>query len=391
MPLQDVPDLGTSPVSSHAIDDHWRDALAQARLACPISAPNPAVGCVIVGPSGQLLARGHTQAVGQPHAEAAALAQAAQAGLSIKGATVYVTLEPCSHFGRTPPCADALIAAQPARVMVALRDPNPLVSGRGLERLQAAGVAVEVLAPTHPVAIEARELNIGFLSRMERQRPWVRLKVAASLDGYTALPSGASQWITSDAARLDGHRWRSRSGAILTGIGTVLADDPQLTVRGFDVPRQPLRVVVDSRLTLPLHARLLQAGPPLRIYTAAPDRQRQAQLQALGAEVVDMPSQNGQVDLLSMVKDLASHEVNELHVEAGATLNGSLLQAGLVDEILLYLAPKLLAQGRGMWRMNAAMDLSQAQTWQWHSVTPIGPDLRLILRPDGSAVQPQKT
>jgi diaminohydroxyphosphoribosylaminopyrimidine deaminase/5-amino-6-(5-phosphoribosylamino)uracil reductase len=354
-------------------------ALALARRAVGLSEPNPRVGCVLVAPDGTVLGQGHTQEAGGPHAEIAALRDAAAAGRSVAGATAYVTLEPCSHHGRTGPCCDALVAAGIARVVASLPDPNPRVAGQGFERLRAAGVQVEV----GPGAAESRELNLGFFSRMVRGTPWVRLKAAASLDGKTALDDGSSQWITSDAARADGHAWRARAGAILTGIGTVLQDDPRLDVRQAPVHHQPPLVVVDSRLELPPTARLLGPGRPVWIYTADERSPRARPLQDRGAEVIALPGPNGKVDLPALLRDLARREVNELHVEAGFKLNGSLVREGLVDELLLYLAPKLIGQGQGIAAFGPLAALQDAVALDILSTTPVGPDLRVLARVAG--------
>ncbi|MDP3520529.1 MAG: bifunctional diaminohydroxyphosphoribosylaminopyrimidine deaminase/5-amino-6-(5-phosphoribosylamino)uracil reductase RibD [Hydrogenophaga sp.] len=359
-----------------------------ARHAIGLSDPNPRVGCVIADTHGQTLGTGHTQQAGGPHAEVVALRAAQAAGFEVRGATAYVTLEPCSHHGRTPPCCDALIAAGIARVVVALADPNPLVGGQGMARLRAAGIAVELLPTDHPAAVAARELNIGFLSRMVRGTPWVRLKVAGSLDGRTALPNGVSQWITSPEARTDGHAWRKRAGALLTGTGTVLEDDPRLDVRLVPTDRQPVRVVVDSRLDIAPTARILQAPGSVWVYTAADPAAtatQRAALQALGATVIDCPSTTGKVDLAAMLRDLARREFNELHVEAGHKLNGSFLREGLVDELLLYLAPQLLGDGAGLAALGPFHALDQAPRFEFVDVERIGPDLRLRARPPGRA------
>ena len=367
--------------------DPLQRALQLAHQALWLTSPNPRVGCVITQPDGTLLGEGHTQRAGGPHAEIMALRDAAQRGHSVQGATAWVTLEPCAHQGRTGPCCDALAAAGIARVVTAMTDPNPQVAGQGLQRLAAAGVQTETLDPGHPSTILARELNIGFMSRMERGRPWTRMKVATSLDGQSALENGQSQWITSPEARTDGHVWRARACAILTGIGTVLEDDPQLNVRGFDVPRQPHLVVVDSRLDMPLNARLLKTlgeGEQARqiwIYTAAdPKAEKRAALQAMGVTVIDMPGPGGKVDLAAMLRDLARREINELHIEAGHKLNGSFIRAGLVDEVVLYLAPQLLGPGQSMANLPSLTSLSDAVKLAFHSVDRIGPDLRLVLR-----------
>ena len=323
-----------------------------------------------------MLGQGHTQQAGGPHAEIMALRDAAARGNSVEGATVYVTLEPCSHHGRTGPCCDALIAAGIKKVVVSIQDPNPLVSGQGIARLRAAGIEVEV----GPGAAQSRELNIGFFSRMIRKTPWVRMKVASSLDGTTALANGQSQWITSEQARADGHAWRARSCAVLTGIGTVLQDNPRLDVRLVDTPRQPHLVVVDSRLETPLDAHLFIAGRALYIYAAGQNDEKKAALEARGGTVVYLPDANGKVDLTAMMKDLARREINELHVEAGSKLNGSLIRAGLVDEFLIYLAPKLLGPGQGMAALGPLQQLSEAVELQFLSADRVGSDLRVVAR-----------
>ena len=358
-------------------DLHMRTALAlaeQARLICP---PNPAVGCVIVGRDGKVLGQGHTQPVGQAHAEIMALRDAAARGLPVQGATAYVTLEPCAHQGRTGPCCDALVAAGIARVVASIEDPNPRVAGQGFARLKAAGVEVLV----GPGAEASRELNIGFFSRMARGTPWVRLKAASSLDGRTALPNGRSQWITSPAARADGHAWRARACAVLTGIGTVLEDDPQLNVRLPDVLRQPRLVIVDSRLETPPGARLWGAAQrEVLIYTSDADTSRAAPLRERGAQLVALPNAQGKVDLAAMLRDLAAREVNEVHVEAGHKLNGSLLREGLVDELLLYQAPRLLGEGAGIAALGPFTAVEQALALEWTEIVRVGPDLRLRAR-----------
>lgn len=356
--------------------------LGLARGAIFLSSPNPRVGCVITTSEGQVLGQGHTQQAGGPHAEIMALRDAASSGHDVRGGTAYVTLEPCSHHGRTGPCCDALIAAGIARVVASITDPNPLVTGQGFARLRAAGVEVVV----GPGAVESRELNLGFFSRMIRKTPWVRMKTAASLDGKTALADGTSQWITSDAARTDGHAWRARACAVLTGIGTVLEDDPRLDVRLVDTPRQPHLVVVDSRLETPLDARLFMPGRRLWIYTAVADENRSAALVARGADVIVMPSSGGKVDLAAMLQDLARREVNELHVEAGHKLNGSFIREGLVDELLVYLAPKLIGQGREMASFGPLTSLAQAVPLDFRDIERVGDDLRIVARLPGRDV-----
>jgi len=355
-------------------------ALERARQATGLSEPNPRVGCVIVSAGDQrVLGTGGTQAVGGPHAEIMALRDAAARRHAVAGSTAYVTLEPCSHHGRTGPCCNALIAAGIKKVVASIADPNPLVSGLGFERLRAAGIEVEV----GPGAEASRELNIGFFSRMIRKTPWVRMKVAASLDGKTALDNGVSQWITSDAARTDGHAWRARASAVLTGIGTVLEDNPRLDVRLVDTPRQPHLVVVDSRLETPLDAHLFIAGRALYIYAAEQNDAKKAALEARGATVVYLPGKGGKVDLAAMLRDLALREVNEVHVEAGHKLNGSLIREGLVDEFLVYLAPKLIGQGSGMASFGPITELSQALDLEFRSTDRLGRDLRIVARVRG--------
>lgn len=362
-------------------------ALALARQALWLTSPNPRVGCVITAPDGTVLGEGHTQRAGGPHAEIMALRDAAAQGHDVRGATAWVTLEPCAHQGRTGPCCDALAAAGIGHVVAATTDPNPLVAGQGMARLQSAGVQVQTLSADDPMALEARELNIGFLSRMERGRPWVRMKIAASIDGQTALANGQSQWITGPQARADGHAWRARACALLTGIGTVLEDDPQLNVRGFEVPRQPHLVVVDSRLELPLSARLLDtlgSGEQARqiwVYTATQGQQdKRAALTARGVQVIDCPGPGEKVDLAALLCDLARREVNELHVEAGFKLNGSLMREGLVDEWLVYMAPQWLGPGQGMAHLPALTQLGDALQLRFQAVDRVGQDLRLLLR-----------
>lgn len=360
-----------------------RQALGLATQALFLSNPNPRVGCVITSPTGEILGQGFTQRAGGPHAEVVALHDARARGNDLRGATAYVTLEPCSHQGRTGPCCDALIAAGIAKVVASLADPNPLVAGQGFARLRAAGVEVSV----GDGAQESFELNIGFFSRMVRKIPWVRMKMAASLDGTTALPNGESQWITSSAARADGHAWRARACAVLTGIGTVLEDNPRLDVRDVATPRQPHVVVVDSLLQTPPDARLLIAGRACYIYCAAPnDTAFQARKQALesqGAVVVELPNAHNKVDLSAMLADLASRGVNELHVEAGSKLNGSFIREGLVDEMLVYLAPCMLGEGLSMAHFGPLTQLDQGLSLDFKSVEKIGPDVRILARVKG--------
>lgn len=349
-----------------AFDDAMmRRALALAEKGLWTATPNPRVGCVITQGE-HVVGEGWHEAAGKAHAEANALAAA---GAAARGATVYVTLEPCNHHGRTPPCADALARAGVARVVAAVRDPNPQASHGG-EALAAAGIRFE-----HGLLEDAaRELNIGFFSRLTRARPWVRMKIAATLDGRTALADGRSQWITGPEARADGHRWRARACAVLTGAGTVKADDPQLTVRDVQTPRQPLRVVVDSRLEIPAGARILQGGRTI-VFCASPGAAPG------GAETIALANPQGKVDLPKMLEELARRGVNELHVEAGFRLNGSLLREGCVDELLVYLNPSLLGDcAQGMFDLPPFGGLDARPKLLLRSVERVGGDLRILAR-----------
>jgi diaminohydroxyphosphoribosylaminopyrimidine deaminase / 5-amino-6-(5-phosphoribosylamino)uracil reductase len=347
---------------------HMARALELAARGLYTTPPNPRVGCVLVK-DGVVVGEGWHEKAGGPHAEVNALnAAGEQAG----GATAYVTLEPCNHHGRTPPCSEALIKAGIRRVVAAMPDPNPKAGG-GLQRLAAADVAVEAgLMET-----EARDLNAGFISRMTRGRPWLRLKIAASLDGRTALENGNSQWITGVEARRDGHAFRARACAVLTGIGTVKDDDPRLNVRDVETPRQPLRVVVDSRFEISLSAKILQGGPAL-IAVAAENPAKAAALRSMGADTVTLPNASGKVDLLALLQELARRECNEVHVEAGFRLNGSLLKEGLVDELLLYFAPILVGDAaRGMFDLPALTELSAARRLAVFDRQQLGADWRI--------------
>ena len=346
-----------------------RRALSLAERGLYTTTPNPRVGCVVTRGEA-IIGEGWHERAGGPHAEVLALR-----GIDAQGATVYVTLEPCNHHGRTPPCVPALVQAGVARVVAAMRDPNR-ESANGGEALAAAGIRFE-----HGLlAEEARELNIGFVSRVTRGRPWVRMKIAATLDGRTALGEGSganagrSQWITGAEARRDGHRWRARACAILTGIGTVRADDPQLTVREVDTPRQPLRIIIDSRLETPRDARILR-GERVLVFAG-----REGALP--NAEVITLPNPQGKVDLPRMLEVLAQRGVNELHVEAGFRLNGSLVREGCVDEFLLYLNPSFLGDGaQGMLDLPAFTSLDARLRLRVLSVERLGDDLRLLARP----------
>jgi diaminohydroxyphosphoribosylaminopyrimidine deaminase/5-amino-6-(5-phosphoribosylamino)uracil reductase len=353
-------------------------ALLLAESSFGLTEPNPRVGCIIGRADGSVLGRGATQAAGQAHAEVVALRDVPSLGHDVRGATAWVTLEPCSHHGRTPPCCDALIEAGIARVVVAVSDPYAAVNGRGIERLRAAGVQVDLASAD--LAAAARELNVGFFSRQERGRPWVRLKVAASLDGRTALPDGRSQWITGPQARADGHAWRRRASAVLTGIGTVLADRPRLDVRLVPTPCQPLRVVLDSSLRLPPDAPLLAAPGPVLVLTRQADGAGAERLRARGAEVLRLPGSGPRLALPEVLSALGQRAVNEVHIEAGAVLNGAWLDAGLVDELLVYLAPVLLGEGHPMARLAALGELAAARRWTPVETQRLGEDLRWRLR-----------
>ncbi len=356
-----------------AADSQWMArALRLAERGLYTTSPNPRVGCVLVNKN-KVVGEGWHERAGEPHAEVHALRAA---GKLARGATVYVTLEPCSHHGRTPPCADALIAAGVSRVVAAMQDPNPLVAGQGLQKLRAAGIETECGL----MEAAARELNIGFVARMTRGMPWVRSKIAASLDGRTALANGTSKWITGDAARRDVQHWRARSCAVLTGIGTVLADDPQLNVREITGARQPLRVVLDRELRISPNAKILQDGKAL-IYTASSDTAKQQAIKACGAEVVVLAGADGKVDLPAVLHDLGKRGINEVLVEAGRTLNGALLKAGLVDELVLYLAPQLLGDAaRGLADLGELTQLQQRVALQWNDVRQVGGDLRIVAK-----------
>jgi len=371
--------------SSH---EWMAQALQLARKGLYTTDPNPRVGCLLVK-EGQIVGQGWHEKAGEPHAEVYALRQA---GEQARGAVAYVTLEPCSHTGKTPPCADALIEQGIAKVVVAMQDPNPLVSGQGIEKLRAAGVVVEVGL----LGDAAQELNCGFISRMEKGRPFVRLKLAVSLDGRTAMQNGESQWISGAESRLDVHRYRARSSAILTGIGTVKNDDPSLNVRlppeqitnlteaGYAfTERQPLRVVVDSHLSINPNARLLSIpGKVLIVCTCNAEEKKADRLRAKGADVMVMASSQNQVDLPLLLQELGKRGVNELFVEAGETLNGALLQSGLVDEVLVYMAPHLMGdQARSMFHLPMVQAMAARIPLQFVDVRQIGADLRLTLRP----------
>lgn len=387
------PDPADAPMSDRSRSDAaaralWQRALALAEGSIGLTDPNPRVGCVITDAGGRVIGEGATQQAGGPHAEVMALRDAAARGEPVRGATAWVTLEPCAHHGRTPPCCDALLAAGIGAVRAAMTDPFPAVAGQGLARLRAAGVDVAV-ADDPAVVDAALDLNIGFFSRVLRGRPWVRMKVAVSLDGRTALPDGASRWITGALARRDGHAFRRRAGAVLTGLGTIVDDDPRLDVREVPTARQPVRVIVDSNLRTPPAARVLQ--PPGTVWIAHADtldgaeaRQAAAALQATGAELLPLPAPGGKTDLAVLLDALAARGVNELHVEAGAKLNASFLRAGLVDELLVYMAPRLLGDGAGLAALGTLPSLAASLDFAWVDAVPVGADLRLRLQRPGA-------
>ena len=358
---------------------HMSRALELARLGIYSTPPNPAVGCVLVR-DGRVVGEGHHRRSGGPHAEVHALEAAGEAA---RGATAYVNLEPCAHFGRTPPCTQALLAAGVARVVCALRDPNPRVAGGGLEELARAGVAVE----SGLLASDAAELNRGFLRRMSSGRPWVTLKIGASLDGRTALAGGASRWITGEAARADVQRLRARASAVVTGIGTVLADDPELTVRDPELEllgRRPLRVVLDSRLRTPVGARVLDESAPTVVFATpgAPDARA---LLERSARIETLPGRDGRIDLAALLDRLGALECNEILVEAGPALAGAFLEAGLVDEFVLYVAPCVLGDAaRPMFRLPPVERMADRYDFGVHDASRVGDDLRVVFQPKGA-------
>lgn len=352
---------------------HMSHALQLAKNGLFTTSPNPRVGCVIVN-NDEMVGIGWHEQAGEAHAEINALRDA---GNLAKGATVYVTLEPCSHYGRTPPCAEALIHAGVRKVVIAMEDPNPCINGRGKQKLQAAGIEVQ----TGLLAEEAGQLNIGFMTRMRYGRPWIRSKLASSLDGKVALKNGKSQWITAEPARQDGHRWRARSCAILTGIGSVRHDNPQLTVRHVETTRQPVRIVVDSNLEISLQAKLVQPIATTWIFTARDNRNKISQLEKMGVHVFVLPDTSGKVDLKTMMAKLAELDINELLVEAGSVLNGALLATGLINEIIFYFAPNLLGHtAQSMLALPEMTDLSDKYKLRITDVRKIGKDIRVVAR-----------
>ncbi len=356
-------------------------ALAEAQKSLYLSNPNPRVGCVIVK-HGEVIGLGNTQKVGGPHAEIQALSDARSRRFDPEGSTIYVTLEPCNHIGRTSPCVDALIEANPAIVIAAMLDPNPLVAGKGLERLREAGIDVRCGL----LQSEAEELNRGFISRMTRGLPWVRMKMAASLDGKTALPNGLSQWITGKEARADGHHWRAQACAIVSGGGTVKVDDPLLNVRDVKTERQPWKIIIDSRLEVPLASKVFDGLQDCGaiVFCGHPqsdhEKKMKSEFGARGIELIQMPNANGKVDLPGVFAYLATErEMNEVHIEAGSKLNGSLLREQCVDELLLYFAPCFLGEGLGMANLPVLNSLEQRQNWRIFDQALLGDDLRLRL------------
>lgn len=360
--------------SMFSAEDHafMSRALALAARGRDTSTPNPNVGCVIAK-GGRIVGEGWHERAGEAHAEVRALRSA---GESPAGATVYLTLEPCSHQGRTPPCVEALVAAKVARVVCALEDPNPQVHGRGIARLREAGIRADVGL----MAAQAEEAHRGFLTRMRKGRPWMRIKAAASLDGGIALANGLSRWITGEEARRDVHRLRARSCAMLTGIGTVRHDDPELTVRMVPCARQPKRVLIDHRLEVPLAAKLLQGEPPI-ILTVSDDAERRAALEARGAEVVRVPGDGRKADLAAIARFLGSRGFNEVTVETGGRLMGSLVRSGVIDELVLYLAPMLLGDAaQGLFAMDELLRLDEAPRVRITDVRNVGEDIRITAR-----------
>ena len=383
-----MPESRTTPLQTPTASDaaYMARALQLAAHGLMTTGVNPRVGCVLVK-DGQVIGEGWHERAGEAHAEVMALSDARRRGHEAKGATAYVTLEPCAHQGKTPPCAEALINAGVSRVVAAMEDPNPLVAGKGFARLQAAGILVA--APL--MASESEALNVGFVKRMRTGLPWVRLKMAGSLDGRSALANGQSQWITGPEARADGHRFRARAQAIITGVGTVIEDDPNLTVRDVALPigqsgqtvalAAPLRVVLDSHLRMPVTARILQGG--CLVATASNDAVKMDALCAAGAEVLCVPDTHGRVDLSALFRALADRGVNEVHVEGGARLSGVLLKAGLVDELLAYMAPCILgSEARGWFDDLNLTTLDQKIALRFQDVRMIGANLRIVARPE---------
>lgn len=376
--------------------DFMQIALDQAKQAVGLSSPNPRVGCVIVKDQ-KIIGRGFTQAAGQAHAEVIAIRDAQAQGHDLMGSDFYVTLEPCSHFGRTPPCALAIQEVHPHRVVVALLDANPQVSGQGVAQLRAAGIEVEVLPETDLHAQAAHELNIGFIQRMTHQQVFTRMKMATSADGKTALLNGYSQWITTDAARQDGHSFRARADVIVTGVGTLRKDNPQLNVRGIDIAHPPIKCVVDTWARTPVDAHIFDDGAPVWLACGAYsegdeyDERFEEQAIAIAAlkeahpqlSIIGVPMTDRRVDLKTLWSYFNQQSINEVHVEAGAVLNAALLEAQLVDEVVMYMAPRIIGSGFSAAQFDEGnyLDILGGEPkWQWHDVTRVGQDVRLILR-----------
>lgn len=349
-------------------------ALQEAALAIALSSPNPRVGCVIVNQSGQLIGKGHTQTPGNPHAEVMALKDCLSHGHDVQGATAYVTLEPCSHHGRTGPCADALIAAGISRVVAAIEDPNPLVAGQGFQKLRDANI--EVLTGIEAQA--AYELNIGFFHRMRTGTPWLRMKVACSLDGKTALPNGDSQWITSEQARKDTQYWRKRACAMMTGIGTILHDDPFLTVR--ELEQQPALLLLDRNLRLPLNAKIFQSKRKICIYHQSTDKNKIEEFLKHNVELVEIKNRDRVEFFKEVFLSLKDKNFNEIHIEAGHTLNSSVLKSEFLNEILIYIAPKWLGQGHDLGETHEIKTINECMQFKFHSIEKIGEDIRVLAR-----------
>jgi diaminohydroxyphosphoribosylaminopyrimidine deaminase/5-amino-6-(5-phosphoribosylamino)uracil reductase len=370
-------------MSSDSDHRHMARAIRLARKGRYSTHPNPCVGCVLVK-SGKVVGEGYHRRAGEPHAERNALADA---GSEAEGSTVYVTLEPCSHHGRTPPCADGLIEAGVKRVVAAMADPNPLVAGQGFDKLRAAAIEVE----TGVMQSQAEALNPGYIKRMRHGMPYVRCKLAMSLDGRTAMANGESQWITSAAAREDVHRLRARSAAILTGAGTMQADDPSMNVRltadqlGLEPdlhPPHPIRVVLDPDLTTSPNAKMLQQPGPVLLICSAASRLRAGPLEAAGAQIVTLPVQNDRLDLDEVLRFLATEEVNEVLLESGAVLAGAMLEAGLVDELVVYLAPHIMGNAaRGLFHLPALLQMSDRVALTIKEVRQVGDDIRITAIP----------
>lgn len=358
-------------------DIRWmQTALEEGRRGDLLSAPNPSVGCVIVR-DGKEIARGHTQIPGGHHAEIEAIEAGNVSGNSLVGSTLYVTLEPCSHYGRTPPCAKRIIDEGISRVVIAVKDPNPLVSGRGIALLNEAGIEVTVGV----CESEAREAHRAFFKRIETGLPWVEMKIASTLDGKTALLNGRSQWITGSEARRDGHRWREKAQGILTGIGTVLSDNPRMNVRLERIEVERKKYILDSRARCPLDAAIFKGGRVTVFVSDDADSDAVSRLKKVATSVVAVKTASeGMLDLKEVLRYIAEDGVNTLHVEAGARLNGALLEADLVDEIVSYVAPSVMGEGVGFAKMSVKTTMDELRRWRISDVARVGDDVRLVLR-----------